>query len=176
MTEIELLLQQNGISYINKGKSLQVKCLNPSHEDKHPSMNIDSETGVFHCFSCGFSGNRFILNKLLTGKNDYDPNYKFTISLRENTKKNEQKYSVPKIFGTLLNPIHNKEVMKFLRSIGIRDEQIEKFGIKYTSYSEMISEDLLNDKNIQYTKMYNRICIPIYHNKTLVNYECRTFN
>lgn len=42
-----------------KGRDLLVRCLNPDHEDKNPSMRIDKITGVFQCWSCGFKGNLF---------------------------------------------------------------------------------------------------------------------
>lgn len=31
------------------------RCLNPKHEDKHPSMSLDTRTGRVKCFSCGAS-------------------------------------------------------------------------------------------------------------------------
>jgi DNA primase len=57
--EVKDLLNARGISYITKGRDHIVKCLNPEHEDTHPSMRIDKITGVFNCFSCGFKGNLF---------------------------------------------------------------------------------------------------------------------
>ncbi len=57
---IEKLLENKQIEYVEKGKDLLVKCLNPEHDDSHPSMRIDRETGKFNCFSCGFHGNVFM--------------------------------------------------------------------------------------------------------------------
>lgn len=34
-----------------------IHCKLPGHEDKTPSLSIDSETGLFNCFGCGRSGN-----------------------------------------------------------------------------------------------------------------------
>ncbi len=42
-----------------KGGDFLVRCLNPDHEDRNPSMRIDQITGIFNCFSCGFKGNLF---------------------------------------------------------------------------------------------------------------------
>lgn len=58
MTPQEILLKKK-INYLPKGKDLLVRCLNPEHEDKNPSMRIDTITGIFHCWSCGFKGNIF---------------------------------------------------------------------------------------------------------------------
>lgn len=56
---VENLLTSKDIYYIPKGKDFLVKCLNPEHADKNPSMRIDQITGIFQCFSCGFKGNLF---------------------------------------------------------------------------------------------------------------------
>ena len=58
---VEELLQSRGISYIPKGKAFVVRCLNPDHDDKNPSMRIDQIDGRFNCFACEFKGNLFSL-------------------------------------------------------------------------------------------------------------------
>ena len=55
--DVETLLQNKDIHYIPKGKDYVVRCLNPDHEDRNPSMKIDQITGIFQCFSCGYKGN-----------------------------------------------------------------------------------------------------------------------
>ncbi len=57
--EVETLLSKNDVYYKSAGKDVLVKCLNPEHNDSNPSMRIDRITGLFNCFSCGFSGNIF---------------------------------------------------------------------------------------------------------------------
>ena len=66
--------------------------------------------------------------------------------------------------------------MNFLHSIGWSDEFIDKKEVMYTNYSEMISEDLVNNLDEDPTKMSNRIVVPIYKDNQLINYECRTFD
>ena len=56
MTPLELLEKQN-IPYKAQGRDFLIPCLNPAHEDTNPSMRVDSITGIFHCFSCGYKGN-----------------------------------------------------------------------------------------------------------------------
>ena len=56
---VEDLLKNKGIEYIPKGKDYVVRCLNPEHEDRNPSMRIDQVTGIFNCFSCEYKGNLF---------------------------------------------------------------------------------------------------------------------
>lgn len=58
---VEELLVAKSIPYIPKGKDFVVKCLNPEHADRNPSMRIDRITGIFNCFSCEYKGNVFYL-------------------------------------------------------------------------------------------------------------------
>lgn len=57
--QVEQLLLDNKVQYFKSGRDFKVKCLNPEHEDTNPSMRVDSVTGIFNCFSCGFKGNLF---------------------------------------------------------------------------------------------------------------------
>lgn len=59
--DVESLLSNKQIHYIPKGKDFVVRCLNPDHEDRNPSMKIDQITGIYQCFSCGFKGNVYNL-------------------------------------------------------------------------------------------------------------------
>jgi len=48
-------------------------CLNPLHQDRHPSCGVVPGSHVFHCFSCGFTGDIFDAanakeNKPLSGR------------------------------------------------------------------------------------------------------------
>ncbi len=47
-------LVQSYTSIQKKGKSYLGIC--PFHDDSNPSMNVDEEKGLFHCFSCGAGG------------------------------------------------------------------------------------------------------------------------
>lgn len=58
-TTVEALLEKNKVSFIPSGRDYLVRCFNPDHEDKHPSMRVDKIQGVFHCLSCSYSGNIF---------------------------------------------------------------------------------------------------------------------
>ena len=54
MSRITELLDLKGIEYKDTGGDILICCLNPDHDDKHPSLRIDPETGIMHCLSCGF--------------------------------------------------------------------------------------------------------------------------
>jgi len=56
------LLRELGIDYEDRGDGeLYARCPNPRHDDSNPSWHIhsarDSRNGVFHCWSCKWSGN-----------------------------------------------------------------------------------------------------------------------
>jgi DNA primase len=56
---VEELLHRENIRTRSAGKDILVRCLNPEHDDRNPSMRVDKITGAFNCFSCGFHGNIF---------------------------------------------------------------------------------------------------------------------
>jgi DNA primase len=56
---VEELLKQRDIYFIPKGADFLVRCLNPEHADKNPSMRIDQVTGIYQCFSCEYKGSVF---------------------------------------------------------------------------------------------------------------------
>lgn len=56
---VEEVLTKNGIAYQRSGRRFLIKCLNPEHPDRNPSLSLDSITGLGKCFSCGFKVNLF---------------------------------------------------------------------------------------------------------------------
>ena len=42
------ILQERRVEFKSSGQDYLVRCLNPEHEDKHPSMRIDTITGIFN--------------------------------------------------------------------------------------------------------------------------------
>jgi DNA primase len=59
MMTVEEILKSRGISFTQRGKDYVIRCLNPEHEDRNPSLRVDRTTGIFGCFSCGYAGNLF---------------------------------------------------------------------------------------------------------------------
>ena len=57
---VQELLEQKDVHFIQKGKDFVVRCLNPEHADRNPSMRIDQIDGRFNCFSCGYKGSIFV--------------------------------------------------------------------------------------------------------------------
>lgn len=53
------LLKDKGLHFIPSGRDYLIKCLNPEHDDSHPSLRVDKISGVAHCFACGWKRNLF---------------------------------------------------------------------------------------------------------------------
>lgn len=57
VTSVQELVADKGLEYKLSGRDILIRCLNPEHDDKDPSLRIDKLTGIGHCFSCGFRVN-----------------------------------------------------------------------------------------------------------------------
>lgn len=129
-----------------RGKSYIAVC--PFHNDKNPSLNISQEKQIYHCFSCGASGNVFkfiqefehipfieaveklavkagISLKIQQG----DPEVYNEISMLLELNKNAAKY----FYDTLknLSGTEKEFVYDYLKSRHIKNADIAKFGIGY---------------------------------------------
>ena len=59
-------------------------CLNPNHEDRHPSMNYTSKYNICHCFSCGTKYDIFDLIGLDYGVDSFREKIEIAQSLYPN--------------------------------------------------------------------------------------------
>jgi DNA primase len=57
--EVDELLSKKKLYYKNSGQDYLIRCLNPEHEDRNPSLRVNRISGIMNCFSCGFKGNIF---------------------------------------------------------------------------------------------------------------------
>lgn len=53
------VINKKGLAYTMSGHDYLIKCLNPEHNDRSPSLRVDKVTGAMHCFACAFKGNLF---------------------------------------------------------------------------------------------------------------------
>lgn len=64
MLDVLKLLTELGITYKSGGmNNVKIKCINPNHKDKDPSMFVHKETGQINCFGCGTKGSILTLFK-----------------------------------------------------------------------------------------------------------------
>ena len=94
-TNLEAYLNAKGIN-----TSSNFSCLNPAHEDKHPSMSFDSRRNRCHCFSCGVDYDIFDVVGIdtgLSGKELFNHVYSlYNISVDyENSKNQTSSKSIP---------------------------------------------------------------------------------
>ena len=63
------LFRYFGAKPVKKGKNWVARCIFGKHEDKDPSLFIDSEKGFYNCFGCNTSGDHFTLVMTMKGCN-----------------------------------------------------------------------------------------------------------
>jgi DNA primase len=63
--DIVSLFASFGVELTPKGKGFVGNC--PWHRDKEPSLSVDREKGLYHCFGCGESGDAFSLVEKMKG-------------------------------------------------------------------------------------------------------------
>jgi len=100
------------------------KCLNPEHNDKHPSFSINTETGFGKCFSCGF-----IVNEEYWLKDKLDEETIEKIK-RANLYKKLNKTKEKEIKVPIFLPPKNANVKEGWR--GLNKETIDKLGLYIT--------------------------------------------
>lgn len=127
------LLKSKGVYFMPSGQDYLTKCFNPDHIDSHPSFRIDKNTGIAHCFSCGYKTNIFKYYGILTNN----------ISIR--IHKLKEKIRELKQVSNGLEPIDQSKPMH-LRYRGISLQTYKDFGAFTT--------ELNDDVN-------NRVFIPI---------------
>lgn len=130
------------------GKSFLALC--PFHADKNPSMNVSPEKQVYHCFSCGASGNvyKFVQDyekvtfveaaQILADRAGIELNYSWSspdtsneVSLLFEINKFAAKY-----FHNNLKEAPGVErdfIMDYLAKRKIKPETVTKFGVGYSS-------------------------------------------
>ena len=55
--DVREVLDTNHVQYKFSVKDYIVQCFSPQHDDNSPSCHVDKISGIFHCWSCGHSGN-----------------------------------------------------------------------------------------------------------------------
>ena len=70
MSSVGNILNSEGISHETHDSYFLISCLHSEHDDKHPSMIVNSISGDFKCWSCGYSGNLYKYFKLESNPSD----------------------------------------------------------------------------------------------------------
>lgn len=133
--DVKEILEKRNIKYKTRGRDYQIRCLNPEHEDTHPSMNIDKISGVFNCLSCGYAGDIYKYFKI--NKEKYIAQKAELLSEKIKKLINNRPLNYP------LDAVHFREGYR-----NIKPETFRKFGA-FTSKSKELG-------------MEGRIIFPIF--------------
>lgn len=159
---LEEILGEHGLHYPNKGQ-ISFNCpICDEGRDKH-NLEVNYFSNVYKCWSCGDSdGTHGSLRKLFNKFGTTNQKKLFSILKPDqvNTKKqkNKPKVLIPEGYTKFKdsNPIYpvRRQAYNYLKSRGINDEIIEKFGIGFCDKGSHIG----------------RIIIPSYNKKGDLNY------
>ena len=154
--------------------TMNIQCCCPYHKDNKPSLGINLDKGIYHCFSCNRSGSITSLYYDLTGNNFYkvyniatDSFSSFAkkeYSFNYNSDSNIEKKTIYLNFDkSKLLPIeNNRSCVTYLHKRGIPIELAKSYGFKYAK-----------DLQINTTRFVNRLCIPIFEDGQLTSIEGR---
>lgn len=138
------------------------RCIVPSHQDSHPSCGvIPGGSGLFHCFSCGFTGDIFDAaiakeNKPLSGRGFITDNLMylakmFNVAMPEMDINDEEMFEIDarrayaQASRIITQAKRSEIVVAKLAEYGWPEEILHKIGIgtveSYDSYIEKMTKD-----------------------------------
>jgi hypothetical protein len=152
------------LEYSERGSELDLLCPNPKHNDSNPSCSINSDTGYWHCLSCGVGGDLADLGALVLKR----PLADVTQVLRPSTPEAmlaafqrrvarlSEKHKSPhrgrrlalKEYDPPGSPISELEDRDFTQ------ETLERWGVRY------IESEVMNGNKGEYT-ITNSLAIPV---------------
>lgn len=144
-------LDSIGQKYTISNNEIKTLCLNPNHKDTHPSYYINVNTGVSHCFSCGFK-----------------PHPAYLLGEDEDTIE-EMLYQSK--YNRLLDSLNEVDTVKIQRDFWLPPN---KYYIDRDWRN--VSKLTLRKLGVYYTdtgRYSGRLVFPIYDGNTLVGYDAR---
>lgn len=154
----------------------------PFHIDKSPSMSVNLDESVYHCFSCGKSGRLRSLYRELTNHSinkDLGIKWEGQETAFINPFKIEEKPDLAlspdvhiSLKGTFTDVKNDKNACRYLmqRHIPVKVAESMKMRVAAHAYSYDIDDPENKDKHIYFI---NRLVIPIYENGKLMSCEGR---
>ncbi|MFQ5559258.1 MAG: DNA primase [Nitrospinota bacterium] len=141
----------SGYLQLKKSSSTH-KGLCPFHSEKTPSMVVNSEKQIFHCFGCGAGGDVFTFVSRIENLSFFESLEKLGsragIPVRSNEPLSEEfklknrVYEINKkaalfFFNYLQNTVEGKKGGAYLKERGIGDELIDEFQIGYAGSARL---------------------------------------
>lgn len=167
--DIADILRVCGIEYKEKGKFFIISCLNPAHIDENPSMRLYADSGIAHCFSCGYNIHISQIYKKYIGKDLDLRKYMYDFHKVKTKKVKEKIVGDIKITGELQSIFNNNLAYQYAIRKGLSKEFIEFFNVKAIKVGTMQIDGF---KEI---KLFNRLIFPIKENNKLISIEARDY-
>jgi len=178
------------------------KCVCPFHDDKNPSMSINQNKQMYHCFACKAGGDavKFVMDyEKLTYPEAIEKiaqisNFSLEYTNDKVPTQKENKHILEKVNAFYRSEFYkNEAAIRYIKSRGINDAMIEKFELGWAGDSKSTIR-LLQNENIEpkeaidsgivkqnekgiYASFIERITFPIYsHTTKLVGFGGRTIS
>ena len=178
------------------------KCVCPFHDDKNPSMSINQNKQMYHCFACKAGGDavKFVMDyEKLTYPEAIEKiaqisNFSLEYTNDKIPTQKENKHILEKVNAFYRSEFYkNEAAIRYIKSRGINDAMIEKFELGWAGDSKSTIR-LLQNENIEpkealevgivkqnekgiYASFIERITFPIYsHTTRLVGFGGRTIS
>ena len=178
------------------------KCVCPFHDDKNPSMSINQNKQMYHCFACKAGGDavKFVMDyEKLTYPEAIEKiaqisNFSLEYTNDKMPTQKENKHILEKVNAFYRSEFYkNEAAVRYIKSRGINDAMIEKFELGWAGDSKSTIR-LLQNENIEpkealevgivkqnekgiYASFIERITFPIYsHTTRLVGFGGRTIS
>ena len=178
------------------------KCVCPFHDDKNPSMSINQNKQMYHCFACKAGGDavKFVMDyEKLTYPEAIEKiaqisNFSLEYTNDKVPTQKENKHILEKVNAFYRSEFYkNEAAVRYIKSRGINDAMIEKFELGWAVDSKSTIR-LLQNENIEpkealevgivkqnekgiYASFIERITFPIYsHTTRLVGFGGRTIS
>ena len=178
------------------------KCVCPFHDDKNPSMSINQNKQMYHCFACKAGGDavKFVMDyEKLTYPEAIEKiaqisNFSLEYTNDKVPTQKENKHILEKANALYRSEFYkNEAAVRYIKSRGINDAMIEKFELGWAGDSKSTIR-LLQNENIDpkeaidsgivkqnekgiYASFIERITFPIYsHTTRLVGFGGRTIS
>lgn len=177
ISKVESVFNKLNIEYkeTNGGRELQFRCICPEHNDRHASAFISSESGLWHCFSCGKSGNLNSFVNIATGGKSNAKEFitqgdglKMRLESMYRASANKMlKYENDASFEESFNIEMNENFVKAERS----DKAME-----YLTKKRKLTIETIRRHNLMFAesgKYENRIIIPYYSNGIIIGMNSR---
>lgn len=161
---------QHKISY----NSENIMCHCPYHKDSNPSMGINLNKGVYHCFSCGRSGSVESLYRDITGRKLFESsNHKQSLNPFNKFPIRKVSYDyldAPKKKTVYMN--YDPQSLKPALASNLCMDYLVKRGIDL-NLAEQFNMMYAENSRINSTLFKDRLCIPIYENGVISSIEGR---